>query len=130
MTSMNGEENSTEVVLKSDVLGRVKTPLERREALVDEFEKSGMSGQAFAKWAGLNYQTFATWVQKRRKKTNYYEKKRVKRSKGVNWFEAVIPGNTVGNRPTVIHLSGGVRVEAPDAKSAIEILKELGVRVC
>ncbi len=30
-------------VLKADVLGRLKTPRERREALLHEFEKSGMS---------------------------------------------------------------------------------------
>lgn len=130
MTTTKSEESTTTILLKTDVLGRVKMPLDRREALVDEFEKSGMSGQAFAKWAGLNYQTFATWVQKRRKKTNYYEQKRVKRSKGVKWLEAVIPGSSVGSRGVVIHLSGGIRVEAPDSKSAIEILKELGVKVC
>jgi hypothetical protein len=30
-----------ETILKTDVLGRVKTPKERREKLLDEFEKSG-----------------------------------------------------------------------------------------
>jgi hypothetical protein len=32
-------------ILKRDVLGRVKTPRERREAILEEFDKSGMSGQ-------------------------------------------------------------------------------------
>ena len=32
-----------EVVLKTDVLGRVRTPAARREALLDEFERSGLS---------------------------------------------------------------------------------------
>jgi hypothetical protein len=32
---------SDEVVLKQDVLGRVKTPKARREQLLDEFERSG-----------------------------------------------------------------------------------------
>ena len=48
-----------ERVLKTDVLGRVKTPPERREALLDEFEKSGMSGVKFAQFIGVKYQTWA-----------------------------------------------------------------------
>jgi hypothetical protein len=51
-------------VLKTDALGRVRTPAERREQLLDEFEKSGASGQQFAELAGIKYQTFATWVQR------------------------------------------------------------------
>jgi hypothetical protein len=43
-------------------------PPERREALLDEFERSGMTGQVFAQWAGVNYTTFANWRQKRRRK--------------------------------------------------------------
>lgn len=57
----------TEEVLKTDTLGRVRTSRARREEIVDEFEKSGLSGQAFAALAGIKYQTFATWVQKRRR---------------------------------------------------------------
>jgi hypothetical protein len=40
-------------VLKSDTVGRVQTPPERRESLWDEFERSGLSGPKFAKLAGL-----------------------------------------------------------------------------
>ena len=32
-----------EAMLKTDVLGRVKTPQERREQLLDEFERSGLT---------------------------------------------------------------------------------------
>lgn len=34
-------------VLKTEVLGRVKTPRARQEAVLDEFERSGASGQEF-----------------------------------------------------------------------------------
>jgi hypothetical protein len=47
-------------ILKIDVLGRVKTPGERREQLLDEFEKSGLTGQKFAALVGIKYQTFST----------------------------------------------------------------------
>jgi DNA-binding transcriptional regulator YiaG len=56
-----------ETILKTDVLGRVKTPAARREQLLEEFERSGMSGQKFAELVGIKYQTFATWAQKRRR---------------------------------------------------------------
>ena len=49
----------------SDSLGRVRTPAERREVLLDEFERSGLSGQKFAELTGLKYQTFVTGVQQR-----------------------------------------------------------------
>jgi len=48
MTSLIGEVE----VLKTDTRGRVRVPAERREALLDEFEKSGMSGAKFARLAG------------------------------------------------------------------------------
>jgi hypothetical protein len=66
MTPTIGPEASP-IILKSDVRGRVRLPKERQAALLDEFEKSGMSGQAFAAWAGVKYPTFANWRQKRRK---------------------------------------------------------------
>jgi hypothetical protein len=34
-----------EAILKTDVSGRVEPPKERREALLDEFEQSSLSGQ-------------------------------------------------------------------------------------
>jgi hypothetical protein len=37
-----------EVVVKADVLGRVRTSRERWEQLLDEFERSGLTGQKFA----------------------------------------------------------------------------------
>ena len=55
------------VILKTDGLGRVRTPRERREQLLDEFERSGMSGVKFAEFVGLKYQTFATWWLQRRR---------------------------------------------------------------
>jgi DNA-binding transcriptional regulator YiaG len=64
--------NTAEQFLKIDVLGRVRTPPNRRKELVDEFERSGISGAEFARVVGVNYQTFATWVQARRKKRGVY----------------------------------------------------------
>ena len=53
-------------ILKRDALGRVTLTGEQREALLDEFERSGLKGKPFARLAGVNYPTFASWIQKRR----------------------------------------------------------------
>lgn len=48
----NTESDGAEL-LKTDTLGRVRTPRARREALVAEYERGGMSAVAFAKWSGV-----------------------------------------------------------------------------
>mgnify|MGYP001816532547 CR=1 FL=1 len=52
-------------LLKTDCLGRVRTTHEQREALLDAYEQGGLSGPEFARVHGINYQTLATWRQKR-----------------------------------------------------------------
>ena len=111
-----------EVVLKQDVQGRVKTPKARREQLLDEFERSGLPGLKFAELAGIKYQTFATWVQKRRRQRGDYAAGQITAAKkSVRWLEAVLappPGSVVktGGLTLVLHLPGGVRVEMSDMK--------------
>lgn len=43
-------------------------PPQRREELLMEFERSGLPATKFAALAGVRYQTFATWVQKYKKR--------------------------------------------------------------
>jgi hypothetical protein len=113
---------TNEVVLKQDVLGRVKTPKERREQLLDEFERSGLPGLKFAELAGIKYQTFATWAQKRRRKRGDDAAGKLPVAKpSVQWLEAVVappPGAVVkaGALFLVVQLPGGVRVEISDGK--------------
>jgi len=63
MTSTIG----TNEVLKQDRRGRVRVSRERRESLLDEFSRSGLSAAEFARMTGIKYPTFANWVQERRK---------------------------------------------------------------
>jgi hypothetical protein len=62
MSFMNGDEN----VLQVDERGHVRVSRERREALLEEFERSGMSGAKFARLAGIKYPTFMYWSKQRR----------------------------------------------------------------
>ena len=55
------------VTLQTDGLGRVRTPLAQREALLDALERSGLSGMKFAALHGLDYPIFANWVQQRKR---------------------------------------------------------------
>ena len=118
-------------VLKQDGRGRVRVPVPRREALLDEFEKSGTSGAKFARLAGIKYATFAGWVLKRRKLRGRSAKTTPGSPAGlgdavvsggpVRLFEALMEGDRgqerelVGARGVLIELPGGsrMRVESP-----------------
>jgi hypothetical protein len=110
---------ASEMVLKTDVLGRVKTPAARREQLLDEFEQSGLSGQKFAELLGLNYQTFATWAQKRRRAP---PKVPTRTKDQVRWLEAVVEEAQKSGAPSswalVLELPGGARVQMADVQQA------------
>ncbi|MGO8678709.1 MAG: hypothetical protein ACLQVX_22930 [Limisphaerales bacterium] len=64
---MTNVTDAGETILKTDSKGRVHTPPGRRESLLDEFERGGLSGCKFAELAGIKYQTFASWAARRRK---------------------------------------------------------------
>lgn len=110
-----------EEVLKTDVLGRVKTSKERREKILDEFEQSGVSGRKFAELIGVNFQTFATWAQRRRRERKRYPKaKALKAPAQLRWVEAVVEkGHEVARTSgLMVHLPGGARLEITDVAQA------------
>ena len=128
-------------VLKADVLGRVKTPPQRREALLEEFERSGVSGKKFAALVGINYQTFASWVQQRRKARGQYPlaaRKPVRGPEVLRLVEAVVASSSckaaeAGKEPLCVQLPGGARLEVGDVRQAMlaaELLRALAVRSC
>jgi hypothetical protein len=124
-----------EAVLKTDKLGRVKTPPARREHLLEEFERSGLSGVKFAELAGIKYQTLATWLKKRRQQRGITVPPGgmpVKRPEPVRWLEAVVEqaqGSGRQNpRAVILQLPGGVRLEITDAQQvelAVLLLRAL-----
>jgi hypothetical protein len=112
-------------MLKTDVLGRVKTPAARREQLLDEFERSGLTGRKFAELTGLKYQTLATWAQKRRRQRAApgAMKAPERTADPVRWLEAVVEQaqNSAGQngRGLVLELPGGARVAMGEVKQAL-----------
>lgn len=120
-----------ELILKTDALGRVRMPDDKREMILDRFEQSGMSGKAFAAQLGIKYQTFASWMQKRRRQRGDYpevEDKTIKTS--VTLFEAVVESadSCPSSFGIEIESSHGVRIRLRDRNDialAIAFLGEL-----
>ena len=54
-------------ILSQDARGRVLVSRERRESLLEEYDRSGMSGVKFAQYVGMKYSTLAYWLQSRRR---------------------------------------------------------------
>jgi hypothetical protein len=105
-------------VIKTDSLGRLRVTAQRREDLLDEFERSGLSGQKFAEVLGLKYQTFATWVQKRRRQRGAATADSGKASDSMRWLEAVVEQAHGSASMALLHLPGGARLEMGDVKQA------------
>jgi hypothetical protein len=109
---------AVEQILKTDAKGRVRTSAKRRESLLEEFDRSGLSGAKFAELAGIKYQTFATWLQKRRRQGTVPAKS----ENAVRWLEAVVEKAQAsgGKSPLalVVELPGGARMEISHANQA------------
>jgi transposase len=138
MTNMTAGEE----VLKTDTLGRVHTPKARREALLEEFERSGVSGQKFAAMVGVNYQTFAAWVQRRRKARGSQSALAPtggrRPSEALRLVEAVIreecvPEGSADEVSICVQLPGGAEIKVHDVRQVMlvaELLRALVARVC
>jgi hypothetical protein len=127
-------------ILNRDAHGRVLVSRERRELLLEQYDRSGMSGVKFAEYIGIKYSTLAYWLQSRRRKRER-EKLLLKagtdtepsKSNGA-WIEAVVENNA---RPRVqagalrVYFAGGAYCQissAAEAAMAAELLGRLGSR--
>lgn len=66
-TTPANEPELVETGEKHDVLGRRRTPAERREELLAAYRASGLTQSAFARREGIRYSTFCTWAQAERR---------------------------------------------------------------
>lgn len=84
--------------------------------MLAEFDRSGMSGAQFAKWADIKYGTFITWVQKRRRKETSDQTDSPLVTDGskpeVRWVEAVME-NATGKKVHATSNEGAMIVEGP-----------------
>ena len=116
---MTSTIKADEQVLKTDGLGRVRTPVARREQLLEEFGRSGLSGSKFAALVGIKYSTFASWLHKQQRGGAL--KVPAKPVDTMRWLEAVVeqaqnPGAPSG---VILELPGGARVQISNVNQAV-----------
>jgi hypothetical protein len=136
--TFGGEEPAQ--ILSRDARGRVLVSRERRELLLEEYDRSGMSGVSFAQYVGIKYSTLAYWLQSRRR---HREREKLLLKAGTDteagksnggWIEAVLES---GSQPGVP--AGGLRIYFPsgaycqvncvgEASLAAELLVRLGAK--
>jgi hypothetical protein len=127
-------------ILSQDAQGRVLVSGERRESLLEEYDRSGMSGVKFAQYVGIKYSTLAYWLQSRRR---HREREKLLMKAGAAteagksngaWIEAVVEN---GSPPRVpigalrIYFAGGAYCQissATEAALAAELLGRLGAK--
>ena len=119
-------------LLRLDTRGRVRTGRERREGLLAEFDRSGISAARFARMAGIKYQTFAGWLHVRRRE-GAVGSRPAKRAKPVRWLEAVADSAAVlpESDPLRVQLPGGAWMEVASPahlQQAARLLRELDAK--
>ena len=132
--------STTGLVDGLDSRGQMRVSRKKREALLSEFDQSGMSGPKFAKRARIKFTKFANWLQKRRRQRNKVTPA-AKSSPGtrskVRWLEAVVDGSQqkepqkLATPTLIVHGPGGVCFELGDdtqVKLAAVLLRELNGR--
>jgi len=124
MESITLIENDAPLIpITTDELGRIRLSPEHKEALLDTFERSSMSGLGFSRKYGLTYSTFASWVRKRK------EAQRPPQNKGaiLDTLVEITPASS----PTtelIVELGCGSRIhlaEASQVPLVVTLLKTL-----
>jgi transposase-like protein len=121
--------NTTSIILKTDKRGHVRTPPERREELLAEFDRSGLTLTRFAELAGVRYSTFATWLQQRRNRTGAAIQAREKVTpKPVRFAEVLVDGTLQPSAPAAcalnVSLPGGAHLVLTEA-SQVPLVAQL-----
>ena len=105
--------HESSLILKQDVLGRVRSTAERRLEVVAEFRRSGLSGYRFARLAGMKYPTLMAWVKRDSGSDPVVGNASMKQRPLL--VEAVVGGSAGAVPPLLVHVGGGVRLELTDA---------------
>ena len=116
-------------ILKVDEAGRVQMPPGKREAMLTEYDRSGMTGAQFARFVGVRYSTLMYWLQKRRKEAGPGEQAD-SRPDHPRWLEARVEGEMPKCENLVVEVGGGVRMlvgSRTQAALAGEVLRAMGL---
>ena len=145
MTSTSETTGAAEgEIFKTDTVGRVRVPRARREALLDEFERSGASGAQLAAYVGVKYSTFAAWAHKRRRQKAVaagapLDPPTKQASEPMRWWETVLEGELKPSSEAEglqVRLAGGAQLHIANGSQAalaavlLEQLGRLGAKSC
>ena len=122
---METQSTTTEIVddgRQRDRRSRVNWPRERREQLLDEYERSGLSQAAFARREGVRYPTFAHWVQQRRRGTLTTPGRRPAVSP--RFVEVDVPAES-SSRELSVTLPDGLVARGADATALASLVRAL-----
>ena len=117
-------------ILKVDEVGRIQTPPEKREALLAEYDRSGMTGAQFARFSGVRYATLMYWLQRRRKEAGRGQQVTTPRPDHPRWLEARVEGEVPKSENLVVEMGGGIRMlvgNRTQAALAGELLRAMGL---
>jgi len=116
------QETTLGAILKTDALGRVTVGRAQREAILDAFEASGMTGQAFALHHGIKIQTFASWIQKRRHARGDYKNEALRRKLRVRIEPPqTLTKNVADHQPIMNLLEVSLKNEPPQQYESLEV---------
>ena len=101
-------------MLRMDAKGRVRTPAAKREEILGEFGRSGLSGARFAELAGIRYSTLASWLRRGRLAAAAADT-----AKPVRFLEAMVEKAAASPAALEIELPGGARLRITDAGQLI-----------
>ena len=112
-------DTSTTSIIKSDRIGRARYSSEYKTEVLAAYQKSGMSGAAFAQQCGLKYPTFASWIAKAKA-----SKETSSPGQGRPSFLIAEIENSSSPEGLTVSLPGGAsaRVSTPDEAELLGIL--------
>lgn len=122
ISDMTSTQKGSEI-LKTDKRGRVRMTPEKRQELLEEFDKSGLSAPKYAALTGLKYQTFAGWlIQRRKQRDEMAPTVQPAKEPTVQWLETVIEKaqatQAVPSSNLIVRLPSGAMIEIADAAHA------------
>lgn len=100
------------IILKRDAQGRTRVPAQQRELIVAEYQRSGLTPSAFAKFVGMSKNTLWSWLHARG-----LTRKRSRRSADAS--SATASAATAANNKPIRFL----QLSAPASEPAADVLR-------
>lgn len=121
----------------------MRTPSEKRIAILEAYERGGMSAARFARHHGIKYSTLCSWIGAARRQSVAHHSRQQPTSANpsatdlpMRWLEAVVhcptPHEATGVPALSVEWRGArLRIETPaQARLAALLLRELEVAPC